>query len=201
MNSLLQRLMAVSMLALSVSACTTAKIHQFGAPSPETSSQNRRAPLLIIHPDRQDDFDYVWEELRNKTIATPVSDGRVLIQSKATPFASDNAAEQFFLVRAAVEALNANKDGFVVLQLEYYKTGISLPSLIPDINLSSRQWIGNYEGFAENRNEQNLFASRKRIKNMALDGVVLLLDKEDYPNRDRFDAGEIYVNLLGHQAN
>ena len=166
----------------------------------EQENEARLAALPITHPERQDEFDELWRHLLLHTEAIPISDNRVRIRSLGTSFAGDEISEQNFLLRAAAESLLAKKDGFVVLHIEYYNEGLSLPSITPSLGLSSRRWIGNYEDLLENRNEQNLFSSRRRVKNKGMDGVILLVNKDEFPNRDRFTALEVYINLLNHQS-
>ena len=164
----------------------------------EQENKARLAALPITHPERQDDFDELWRHLLTHTKAMPISDNRVRIRSMGTAFAGDDISEQNFLLRAAAESLLVEKAGFAVMHVDYYKDGLSFPSLAPNLSLSSRRWIGNYEDLLENRNEQNIFSSRRRVRNKAMDGVILLLDKDEFPNRDRFTASEVYMNLLTH---
>jgi len=216
-NTLTRRQLTVSLLAVTLSTgfiggCSTSTRGYQIEPSEqevletehlkliEQENEARLTALPITHPERQSELDELWNHLLSYTKAMPVSDNRVRIRSAGTSFASDDVSEQNFLLRAAAETLLAKKDGFVVMHLDYYKDGLRLPSLTPGLGLSSRRWIGNYEDLLENRNEQNIFSSRRRVRNKAMDGVILLLDKEEFPNRDRFTASEVYLNLLTHQS-
>ena len=67
------------------------------------------------------------------------------------------------------------------------------------MSFSSRRWIGNYEDFRENLNEQNMFDSKKKAGKKTMDGVILMLNDDQYPNRDRFNAKEIYLNYLTYE--
>jgi len=204
-----RRQLAISLLAGSVSVslmggCSSLP-PEFGfGPSEEKLLERERqaklATLPITHPDRKADLDAWWSHLYSHTKAIPISDNRVRVSASGTSFAKDDIPEQNFLIRAAAETLKAKKDGFVVMQVNYHKDGLGLPSLGPNLGLSSRRWIGNYEDFLENRNEQNIFSGRKSIRNKALDGVIFLVDKNEFPNRDRFSASELYENLLTYQS-
>jgi len=69
--------------------------------------------------------------LYSHTKAIPISDNRVRVSASGTSFAKDDIPEQNFLIRAAAETLKAKKDGFVVMQVNYHKDGLGLPSLGP----------------------------------------------------------------------
>lgn len=159
------------------------------------------ATFPITHPERKAEFDVLWGHLQSATVSYPVSDKRLRVKADATLFSNQDITEQNFFIRAAAETLKAGHDGFVVVHLDYYKPAPNIGSLIPDMNFSSRRWIGNYEDFLDNKNEQNMFSSRGQVRRKALDGVILMIDDEDYPNRDRFSANEIYFNLLDAKDN
>ena len=189
MNSLNRRQLTLSLLAGSLSmglgACSTT---------------HNVAKLPITHPDRAADFEEWWVDLQKRTTAIPISDDRVHIRSFGNFRSKESIPEQNFLLRSAAETLRVKKHGFVILHLDYYKHGLSLPSLGTNLSVSTRRWIGNYEDLREDRNEQNIFSSRRKVRKKAIDGVILYLNKDDFPNRDRFSAEDIYLNLLNHQG-
>lgn len=165
-----------------------------------TEEHIRLSKLPITHPDRDKEFNKIWRRITKDTKSIPISDKRLRIDADGTLFGGKNISEQNFFIRAAAETLKAGHDGFVVVHLDYFSPGPNLLKLVPDMNFSSRRWIGNYEDFLENRNEQNMFSSRRKVEKKGLDGVIYMLDKTDYPNRDRFSANEIYQNLLDYRA-
>lgn len=165
------------------------------------AEQERVAGLSITHPDRQAEFDELWTDVTKHTTAVAMSDNRVRISSKGTLFRGADISEQNFFIRAAAETLRRDKDGFVIKQIDFFSEGTPWASLGSNFNLSSRNWIGNYEDFRANRNEQNIFSNQRRMRNKAMDGVILLLNKSEFPNRDRFTASEIYLNLIDFKSN
>ena len=193
MNSLTRRELAVLSLAGFFTSCATL------APKSD-QEQDDLSKLPITHPDRQQEFNNIWRAISRATKAVPISDNRVRISSKGTLATKDDKSQQNFLIRAAAETLRAKKDGFAILHLDYFTQGPSLQSLTPEINLSGRRWIGNYEELLDNRNDQTLFARRRTIKNKAMDGVILMLNEDEFRNRDRFSADEVYLNLLNYKA-
>lgn len=160
----------------------------------------RLSKLSITHPEREKELNEIWQNVALHTEAITMSDNRVQIRASGNLFSGENHSEQNFFTRAAAETLRKGKDGFVIKQIDFFKEGTPWASWGSNLNLSSRSWIGNYEDFRANRNEQNIFSSRRSIRNKGLDAVILLLDKEDFPNRDRFTASEIYLNLLNHKS-
>lgn len=206
MNSISRRKLTLSILAGTLSAsvlggCSTIGLEPFKVSPEDQALKAALAALPITHPDRKEDFDEWWSHLVSHTKAISISDNRVNIQASGTTFAKEDISQHNFLLRAAAETLRAEKDGFVITQLDYHNDGIPLPSLGPSLNISNRRWIGNYEDLREDRNEQNIFSSRRNIRNKAIDGVILQLNKDEFPNRDRFSASELYSNLLNHQGN
>jgi len=171
-----------------------------GPTADELAERERVASLSIMHPDRAIEFDEQWRAVTRHTEAISMSDDRIRIRSKGTLIAKDDISEQNFFIRAAAETLRRKKDGFVIKQIDFFSEGTPWASFGSNMNLSTRSWIGNYEDFRTSRNEQNIFSSRRSVRNKAMDGVILLLDKSDFPNRDRFTASEIYLNLLDHKS-
>lgn len=165
-----------------------------------TEEHMRISKLPITHPERAKEFNKLWRRISKDTRSIPISDKRLRIDADGTLFGGENISEQNFFIRAAAETLKAGHDGFVVVHLDYFSPGPDLLKLVPDMNFSSRRWIGNYEDFLDNRNEQNMFSSRRKVEKKGLDGVIYMLNKEDHPNRDRFSANEIYLNLLNYRA-
>lgn len=159
------------------------------------------ASLPITHPERKAEFDVLWGHLQKGTKSYPISDKRIRVEADATLFSDQDITEQNFFIRASAETLKAGHDGFVVVHLDYHKPAPTLGSFIPDMNFSSRRWMGNFEDFLDNKNEQNMFSTRGQVRRKAIDGIILMVDDEDYPNRDRFSANEIYFNLLDAKAN
>ena len=213
MTPMNRRHMTLSLLAGSLgtglfAGCATkaddGTILLFQRPPPPTAEElaeiKRQASLSITHPERAKEFDDVWQHVNKHTEAVAISDNRIRIRSKGTLLAGDDISEQNFFVRAAAETLRREKDGFVIKQVDFYSEGTPWANLGSNINMSTRNWIGNYEDFRSARNEQNIFSSRRSIRNKAMDGVIFLLNKDEFPNRDRFTASEIYINLLNHKS-
>ena len=209
-NLFSQRQLILCLIAGTLSAglmggCSTLPFGHSSETSEQTlldkERQAKLSTLPITHPDRKAELDELWTHLHDHTSALPISDNRIRIRSNGTVFAGEDVSEQNFLIRAAGETLSANKDGFVIMHIDYFNQHIGLPSLGPSLNLSTRRWIGNYEDFLDNRNEQNIFSSRKKIRNQAMEGVIFLIDEDEFPNRDRFSADEVYTNLLTHKSN
>jgi len=165
-----------------------------------TEEHIRISSLPITHPERAKEFNKIWHRIAKDTQSISISDKRLRIDADGTLFGGENISEQNFFIRAAAETLRAGHDGFVVVHLDYFTPGLDLLNFAPNINFSSQRWIGNYEDFLDNRNEQNMFASRRKVEKKGLDGVIYMLDKDERPNRDRFSANEIYLNLLNHRA-
>lgn len=209
MNAISRRKLTLTLVfggiaSSAIGGCATSPLDHILGNSEESLVERERkaklAALPITHPDRKADLDDWWSHLYSHTKAIPISDNRFRVSASGTSFAKDDISEQNFLIRAAAETLQAKKDGFVVMQLNYHNDGFAFPSLASNIGLSSKRWIGNYEDFRENRNEQNIFSGRRSIRNKAMDGVILMLDKDEFPNRDRFSALELYSNLLTYQS-
>lgn len=171
-----------------------------GSQSRTKTEEEKLSALSITHPGREKELDEMWADVTKHTEATVMSDNRMRIKAKGKVFSRRNISEHNFFIRAAAETLRRGKDGFVIKQIDFYSEGAPWSFLSPSLNLSSSSWIGNYEDFRENRNEQNIFSSRRSIRNKAMDGVILLLDKTEFPNRDRFTAHEIYLNLLDYKS-
>lgn len=167
----------------------------------DRAREARLANLSITHPDREEDFNDLWANVVAHTKAIPMSDNRIQIRSSGTFFAGENISEQNFFIRAAAETLRNKKQGFVIKQIDFFNEGTPWASLGSNLNLSTRNWIGNIEDFRANRNEQNIFSSQRKVRNKGMEGVILLLDSEEFPNRDRFTAAEIYLNLLNYKSN
>ncbi|MEP3890290.1 MAG: hypothetical protein ABJN69_07465 [Hellea sp.] len=165
-----------------------------------TEEHIRLSALPITHPDRAKEFNKIWRRISRDTNSIPISDKRLRIDADGTLFGGENISEQNFFIRAAAETLKAGHDGFVVVHLDYFSPGPDLLKLVPDMNFSSRRWIGNYEDFLDNRNEQNMFSSRGKVEKKGLDGVIYMLNADDHPNRSRFSANEIYNNLINYRA-
>lgn len=166
----------------------------------DVAQEARLASLSITHPERQGEFNKILRSVASHTDAMVVSDSRVRIQSNGTLFNGKNISEQNFFIRAASETLKQGKEGFVVKQIDFVRTGTPWAFLGSNLNLSTRSWIGNYEDFRANRNEQNIFSSQSSISNKGMEGVILLLDKDEFPNRDRFTAADIYLNIVNYKS-
>jgi len=198
-----QRKLALSLLTGALAAsfmggCSTLNSNPFAPAAAPSAAQ--AAGLPITHPERAEEFKLLWGDIGAHTTAIPISDSRVRIQSKGKLISGEDKPAHNFLIRAASETINAKKDGFVILHVDYVSSGSILPSISPSLNISSRGWIGTYEDFLEDRNEQNIFSGNNAIKKKAVDGVIMMIDKDEFPNRDRFTASEIYSNLLNFQA-
>ncbi len=219
MEPISRRNLTLSLIAGSLSAgvlggCTTAKtgaarpfgqINKFRVkradkPVKAFTDEIGSTQMMITHPERKEEFNKQWREVVYHTDAMEVSDNRIQIRAEGTLLAGKNISEQNFFIRAAAETLRKGKDGFVIKQIDFFSDRMPWASLGSNFNLSSRSWIGNYEDFKANRNEQNIFSSRRSIRNKGMDGVILLLDKDDFPNRDRFTAADIYLNILNYKA-
>ena len=164
--------------------------------------------LPITDPLRKEEFFEVLNNVSNHTKAIPLSDNRLRISTRNTVFfhnqgpmlSGENLTEQNFFIRAAAETLKAGYDGFAIVHIDYYKTGVKLINLTPSISFSSQRWIGTYEDFLDNKNEQNMFSSRRKVEKKMMDGIIIMLNNEDHPNRKRFSADEIYLNLITYRA-
>ena len=224
MKSMLIRLAIAGSLVLSVAACSSLNVKAPNIPAPQLNKlppfvqiirlidgpseedlekqriKRELAALPITHPRRQEEFSKIWKNVVRHTETMPISDGRIRIRSEGTLFAGENISEQNFFIRAAAETIKSGHDGFVVMHLDYYSPTPRILRLTPNVTFNSRRWLGNYEDFLENRNEQNMFSSRTAVENKILDGVILVMNEDDYPNRDRFDAQDIYLNLLTHKS-
>jgi len=161
----------------------------------------RAQGLSLMDPSRKPDLDQVFKAVYNATKATKYSDNRIKIHSDGAIIGSNDRSELDFFIRAAAETLQEGYDGFVVVHLDYYKAGPQLFSLTPNLNFSSDRWIGTYEGFLKHRNEHNMFETRSGVNRKVRQGVILMVKDDDFPNRDRFDASEIYLNLLETRFN
>lgn len=169
--------------------------------SPEEKARREYITSLpITHPDRSEEFNKIWRNISKHTSALPVSDKRIKIKSDGMLLDKHETSETGFFIRAAAETLKAGHDGFVIVHLDYYSPGPKLFQITPDMNFSSRSWIGNYEDFLDHRNEQNMFSSRGKTMRKVRDGVILMVDKTEFPNRDRFSANEIYLNYMNAKA-
>lgn len=204
MNSLNRRQLTLSLFAGTMSTALGGCSTIFEKKSPDqkmffTENTDLKA-RHVAHPDRKVEFDKWWDDIVKHTNAIPVSNDRIHIQSTGVGRSKADTVEQNFLLRAAIETLRDQKTGFVILQLDYYKTGLAMMSLTPDISLSNRRWIGTYEDLRKDRVEQNIFSSRNAIRKKGMEGVILQLNEDDLPHRARFSASEIYLNLLEHQA-
>ena len=156
----------------------------------------RAAGTPLTDPARRQDLEKIYGMISKTTKATKYSDNRIKIHSDGSLTGSNDRSELDFFIRAAAETLHEGYDGFVVVHLDYYKAGPQFFSLTPNLNLSSERWIGTYEGFLKHRNEQNMFDTRSGISRKVRQGVILMVKDEDFPNRDRFDAWQIYSNLI-----
>lgn len=203
--------------ALLLSACYTAEDGRKGLSIPgvkdlaqlisgpseeEKAARARRDALRSLHltdAARKEDLDEVWEDITNWTDARVLSDGRLSVRSKGRFFGSKRHSETNFFIRAAAETMRNDYDGFVIVHMDYFDVAPKLFSLTPDLSLGGRRWIGNYEDFRENMNEQNLFGNTEKAGKKTMDGVILMINDEDFPNRDRFNANEIYLNYLTYE--
>lgn len=158
--------------------------------------QAREKGLALTDAARKADLDRIYKKVISSTKATKYSDNRIKIHSNGALIGSTDRSELDFFIRAAVETLNEGYDGFVVVHLDYYKPGSQILPLTPSLNLSSQRWIGTYESFLQHRNEQNMFESKSGVNRKVRQGVILLVNEKDFPNRDRFDAWQIYSNLI-----
>lgn len=162
----------------------------------EDLRQARENGLSLMDPARRADLERIYKKVSNSTNARKYSDNRIKIHSDGAFTGSNDRSELDFFIRAAAETLNEGYDGFVIVHLDYYKPGPQLLSLTPNLSLSSERWIGTYENFLQHRNEKNIFETRAGVNRKVRQGVILLVNKEDFPNRDRFDAWQIYSNLI-----
>lgn len=156
----------------------------------------REEGLSLMDPARRADLERIYKKVSDSTQATKYSDNRIKIHSDGTLIGSNDRSELDFFIRSAVEAINEGYDGFVIVHLDYYKPGPQILAIKPNLSLSSERWIGTYESFLQHRNEQNMFGTRSGINRKVRQGVILLVNEEDFPNRDRFDAWQIYSNLI-----
>lgn len=162
----------------------------------EDLRQAREDGLSLIDPARRADLERIYKKVTDSTKAIKYSDNRIKIHSDGALLGSTDRSELDFFIRAAVETINEGYDGFVVVHLDYYKPGPQFLSLTPNLSFSSERWIGTYENFLQHRNEQNMFETRSGVNRKVRQGVILLVNKEEFPNRDRFDALQIYANLI-----
>ncbi len=182
-----------------------AKISQLINGPSETETEEIRLKedlqkLPITDPRRQDDLNRLWYKVAEMTEAMPLSDNRIHIKSKGgILFITEQKTEHNFFIRAAAETLRSGNDGFVIVHLDYYNAYPKPLSFVPQIQTSSRPWIGNYEDFRRNRSEQNMFSGGEG-DGKRIDGVIMVLSDETYPNRERFSAEEIYLNYLTYRA-
>lgn len=156
----------------------------------------RAQGLPLMNPARRADLDKIYKEVSHSTKATKYSDNRIKIHSDGALIGTNDRSELDFFIRAAAETLTEGYDGFVVVHLDYYKPGPRLLSLTPNLNMSSDRWIGTYESFLRHRNEKNMFETRSGVNRKVRQGVILMINDADFPNRDRFDATQIYQNLI-----
>lgn len=181
-----------------VKANLLSSLTNFFKPSDQDVKLNaaREQHLPLTHADRRQDLETTHERVMNSTDAILFSDNRVKIMSEGALIGSNERSELDFFIRSATEALNAGYDGFVIVHLDYHNPGPQFLPLTPSISLSSDRWIGTYEQFLVHRNEQNLFAKRSSVNRKVRQGVILLVKDEQFPNRERFNATEIYFNLI-----
>lgn len=207
----------VTTLAIAMTGCYTADDGRKGINLPvisplakmlngptddERAAKARKAELRLKHltdPAREDDLMRVWYDIIKWTDALKLSDQRLSINSRGRFFGSKRHSETNFFIRASAETMREGYDGFVIVHLDYLDVRPKLISITPDISFAGKRWIGNYEDFRENLNEQNMFSGPKKARRKTMDGVIMMVNDEDYPNRDRFDANEIYMNYLVYQ--
>lgn len=173
-----------------------------GPTAEEKEARARKIALRSLHltdPAREEDLNKVWKDIVIWTEARLLSDSRLSIRSKGRFFGSKRHSETNFFIRAAAETMRNEYDGFVIVHMDYFDVAPKIFSLTPDISLGGRRWIGNYENFRENMNEQNLFDNPEKAGRKTMDGVILMMNDEDFPNRDRFNANEIYLNYLTYE--
>lgn len=203
--------------ALLMSACYTADDGRKGVdlpivsdlgrlingPTPaEKEAKARKKEILQLHltdPRRERDYARVWRHITNWTDARKLSDQRMSIRAKGKYLGNKRRSETNFFIRAAAETIRNDYDGFVIVHMDYFDVTPKLPSLTPNITLGGRRWIGNYEDFRDNMNEQNLFSDVSKAGRKTMDGVILMLNADEFPNRDRFNANEIYMNYLTYE--
>ena len=150
----------------------------------------------LVEAPRHQDLQKIYSKISKTTKATKYSDNRIKIHSDGALIGSNDRSELDFFIRAAAETLHEGYDGFVVVHLDYYNPGPRILSLTPNVNFSSERWIGTYESFLQHRNDQNMFETRSGINRKVRQGVILMVNDEEFPNRDRFDAWQIYSNLI-----
>ena len=173
-----------------------------GPTADDIEAQQRKEALRklpITHPDRAVELTKIWDNVNKWTTAMPLSDDRISIRSDGSLFNGKGRSEHKVFIRAAAETLRSGHDGFVIVHLDYHDVKPQFLSLTPKVTFASKRWIGNFEDFRENRNEQNMFDSRSSVGNKILDGVIMVVKEDEFPNRDRFSAKEIYLNYLTYR--
>ena len=154
------------------------------------------AQLSITDPRRSKDLNKAWRKVTKVTRVRKISDNRYAIIAKGASLPHERHTEINFFSRAAVVTLRNNYDGFAIIHLDYKKAGITkyLPSF--DTSFPNEIWIGNYEGFRRNQNEQSLLSGTSNPAKKTMDAIILMLNDDHLPQRPRFKANEVYLNYL-----
>ncbi len=168
------------------------KIYPFKRMTPEEKS-------MRAAQRKERKLEKAWGQIVDRSEMRLVGDDRVRIDVES-PFIMDvEEMEYLLLARAAGEAARAGYDRFAIVYIEY-SGGRGLSNfLLPEMKMTSSDWVGSYEALISERESQRLMGKYKKIGYKQLDAVVLFISGEDKRRRDSFPASELYVNMLNER--
>lgn len=191
MTNRLLRISAVLIGAMTLASCASMPL--IGS----LKGTDEDALSITQYADTANDKEFrkAWKRVAKRTSVQRIKDDTIRIEAKTPTFKGISAAETSFLARAAAETLKSNFDGFVIRYLDYRDKFpsnliVGLPSFAETVE------IGSYAEFLAYSKDQTLFASPVRKALKGLDGVIVMVNREDDLAGDFFPANELYESLL-----
>ena len=137
-----------------------------------------------------------YGQIVENTHAVHLGEGRIRIEA-SSPFLQRRGVIAYdLLARAAAEARAMNKPRFAIVYLSSGESGL-LSALTPKVSLPQENWIGAYEDLLSAQNWQSLSGDvEKTIGHKRMIAVVRILEQDEEPDRDAFDAASLYTALL-----
>ena len=140
--------------------------------------------------------EQAWARIIKFTKFRQMGDDRARIDVTSPFIMEIEEMEYILLGRAAGEAARAGYKSFSIVYLNY-EGGRGLGSLlVPEINLTTNDWIGSYEELVIARENQRLTGNYSKIGGKNIEAVVLFLPEEDRRRRETFPATDVYLAMM-----
>lgn len=137
-----------------------------------------------------------WRSIHFHTAVTGITADTVRIEARGAPLTGIETVELRLLARAAAEGIERGYDYFEITHLRDRNYASAGRLFGVPLHAGRHDPIGSYTALAESRYERDWSAAPRAWTHPGLTAVVEYTDEPPTRHRERFEAGEVYRNLV-----